>query len=246
MYYDITIGPKWFEIICNRAGELYSSSRTLESWNISNYARVLKFTDELSLINVRRFWEYYESMSKLSPRALGRLAKTFMSDFRKPFGTPGTKGMVMTCYRSLGPLFGEGREILGYLLDSLARTGNLGARRDTTARTYVNPLFAYSSIADERCALPAGMNPLSGFQVTSALVDTLAPVSEGLSAYSNTLTAEEKAIRVVTYTKDQFKARCSAFQNSPSVTIYHYNDEVVRICYSLQSRLDSSVANIYD
>jgi hypothetical protein len=122
----------------------------------------------------------------------------------------------------------------------------LGARRDTTARTYVNPLFAYSSIADERCALPAGMNPLSGFQVTSALVDTLAPVSEGLSAYSNTLTAEEKAIRVVTYTKDQFKARCSAFQNSPSVTIYHYNDEVVRICYSLQSRLDSSVANIYD
>ena len=65
IYYNITNNFECFEIICNRTEQLYSLSKTLESWNLSKY---IKFTDQNSLTNVRRFWDYYGSMFKQSSR----------------------------------------------------------------------------------------------------------------------------------------------------------------------------------
>ena len=104
-----------------------------------------------------------------------------MSDFRKTFTELSMHSMMMMGYRSLGPLFHEGREILPYLFDSLARTGNVGGK-DSKANSHVNPLFVYSSIADDRCALPTGMDPIAGFHIASALVATVIPVAEGLDS----------------------------------------------------------------
>ena len=51
---------------------------------------------------------------------------------------------------------------------------------------------------------------------------------------------------MVTCVKDQFKARCSAFRESGSITIYHSSDDIVRFCYSLRTLLDPSVDNMFD
>jgi len=250
IYYDITITSKCFAIICHRATELHSSSKTFESWNGSKYARILKFTDEISLMNVRRFWDYYGSMSKWSPRELASFRENFMSEFQfqmPTFTDPSVSGnMIMTGSRSLGPLFREGWQIIPHLFDSVTRTGNVGGK-SSKANSHINPLFVYSSIFYDRCMFPPGMSPFAGFHIASSLVSTTAPVSAGLPPYSSNLASDEKVIRIMTYTKDQFKARCAAFQKSrDSITIYHNTDDVVRFCYSVRSILDPSVDNIFD
>jgi MYND finger len=196
------------------------------------------------LTNVRRFWDYYGSMFKLSPTELASLSQKFVSDFRKTFRERSMHSMMTMGYRSLGPLFREGREILPHLFNSLARTGNVGGK-DSKANTHVNPLFVYSSITDDRCALPPGISPIAGFHIAPALVTTVIPV-EGLAPYSSNFTVEEKITRVVTYVKGQFRARCSAFRESRFITIYYNSDDIVRLCYSLRTLLDPSVDNIFD
>ena len=118
--------------------------------------------------------------------------------------------------------------------------------KDSKVNNHVNPLFVYSSIADDHCVLPPGMDPIAGFQIASALVTTVASVAEGLTPHSSNLTAKEKFMRVLRFARDEFKARCSAFRKGHSITIYHNCDDIVRFCYPLWTLLDPSVDNIFD
>src|SRR5271155_1532969 len=87
----------------------------------------LKFIDQISIMDVRRFWDYYALLSEKSPRALESFTQSFLSDFRK-FGETEKDSMMLTAYRSLGPLFPEGRDMIQYMLNSLRMTGNVGGK----------------------------------------------------------------------------------------------------------------------
>ena len=240
----MTVDPKCFDAICTRASLLYRLSMSVASWNASPYGKVLKFTDTFSQVDVRRFWDYYASMSTKSPRALETFTKNFLSDFRK-IGEAHPRSIMLTTYRSLGPLFREGSDMISYIIDSLRMTGNVG-EKELKPNSRVNPLFVYSSIAYDRCALPGGMTPIAGFHIASAFVDSTPGSVGGLTPYCGNLSAAEKSSRVVTCIKNRFQECCSAFQKTSSIKIYHHTDDVVRFCYSLQSKLDTSADNFYD
>lgn len=250
VYFDITITPKCFDTICNRSAILYRSSQSLDAWNTTPYGRVLKFTDQTSLTDVRRFWDYYASMSKMPSRALDTFTETFMMDFRKLYNVAEGETMFSTIYRSFGPVFRAGKDIFHDILKPYKQSGNFGDATKLNRGNRVNPLFVFSSIAYDRCALPRGMSQMAPFHVGSAFVYTTtaseSPSNE-LAPYSSDLSPAEKVNRVTKCIKSQFKNWCSAFQKTQGViTIYHHTDDVPRFCYSLQTYLDPSVKSIYE
>ena len=151
----------------------------------------------------------------------------------------------MTAYRSLGPLFVVQSKPLTHLLISYNDTGNIEGKR-WKGDINVNPLFVYSSIAHNRCALHGGTTPTAGFHIASAFVDLNPPSIMTTSSDSSRPTTTQTAVLVVTYMKNQFAEWCVAFRKSSSVTIYHHCDDVVRFSYTLQTNLDPTTPNIFD
>ena len=82
IYFDVSIDSKCFDQICKQAGRLVSLSENISDWHNSKYGKFLTFVEEKSLHNVRTFWQYYNSLSKLSLQERTEFSSKFMTDFR--------------------------------------------------------------------------------------------------------------------------------------------------------------------
>ena len=172
-----------------------------------------------------------------------------MTDFRNLYNVLKVADPIFgSIYRAFGPVFREGTKIVYDTLRPYRHSGNFGDATALKPANHVNPLFVYSSIAFDRCALPRGMTQMTPFHVSSAFVYTTSGSSvDGLAPYSSALSPAERVTRMTTCIKTQFKDWCSAFRKAGSgVTIYHHTDDILRFCYALQSHLDPSTHNIFE
>lgn len=151
IYFDVSIDSKYFDQICEQAGRLVSLSENISDWHDSDYGKFLTFVDEKSLHNVRTFWQYYDSLSKLSLQERTEFTSKFMRDFRAIFEQTIGEKSILKGLCALGPTFPAGSGVIPKQLTSFWTTGIVGKiNSKTSLGCSVNPLFVYSTVGLQR------------------------------------------------------------------------------------------------
>lgn len=114
-----------------------------------------------------------------------------------------------------------------------------------------NPLFVYSAVSHDQCAIHFGTSPILAFHCASALADIESDANEYSPSYSGSMINEQKLTRVMKTVKIQFKCWCSTFREAASsestkIVICHYTGESLQLCYALQRHINVSRTNRYE
>lgn len=242
IYFDVSIDPTCFDRICQQADHLTSLSETISDWHNSKYGKVLTFADEKTLHDVRTFWKHYNSLSKFSLRELLKFSADFMKDFLQIYEETSGHKFALGSLRALGPTLLADTDIPSKTRLSFWNTGIVGKQGfKVPAGYFANPLFVFSTVGYDQCAIHFGTDPVSGFHCASAFTDIKPDANEYSDSYSHFMTEEEKLARIVNTAKIHFKSWCSTFREvtsseSTKIAICHYTGDALRLCYALQCR----------
>ena len=240
IYFDVSVDSTCFDQICKQAGRLISLSENISDWHDSKYGKILTFVDEKSLLNVRTIWQYYHSLSNLSLQERTEFSSKFMKDFGNIFEDTFHEKSILRGLRAFGPIVIEEMDVIQKLLVSFWSTGIVGKTGSKPPTGYlVNPLFVYSTVGHDQCAIDSETDPILAFHCTSTLTDIRSDATEYCGLYSDSLTDKQKVSRVVKSVKIQFKSWCSTFRAvissiSTKITICNYTGDALQLCYALQ------------
>ncbi|KAF2823611.1 hypothetical protein CC86DRAFT_422601 [Ophiobolus disseminans] len=239
IYYHVFINLDALHLIQTQAKKLLTHTKSMEIWQQSKYANIVRFCDSTTLKSVAKLWELYainQSQKSLYREIQERLKRQWNAAKRYQAGrTPGG-GFILDGLRSRAPLLGEG------LLDVSARYHSHWKRgtcfEDRTMiqeMTIANPLLVC-----ERAGLMLhyGTTPTAGFHLSSMYARSSAtspssmPTSRDLEAQSM-----PKDMRAAL---EQLRAWCDAFRHAAArVTIRYVNSDAIALCHVLQQQQSS-------
>ena len=176
-----------------------------------------------------------------------------MTDFRHIYEETSDEKPVLQGLRAFGPTFIAATGIIPKPLDSFWNTGIVGKTDSTTPPPgyFVNPLFVYSTVGHDQCAIHSDTDPTLAFHCASALVDIKSDATEYCGLYLDSLTDNQKLSRFVKTEKLQFKSWCSTFREvilsmSTKLVICYYTGDALQLCYALQRHIGLPQNNIHE
>lgn len=205
------------------------------SWSSSKYGNWIRFLDEDTRSRVCNVWSQYaktETFTRSEKQRFdlrGRKGFTGLYDTKIPHMSHSVGGA-----RSAGAQAVESVETMSTAFKQYWKTGVVGGiPEDVLAlgddgKGRMNPMFAISSASNGDFALHYGRDPLLGFHLVEAF--------DGVSA------TKEAIKNVVALAKSQFRKWCISFfrwTEESRIRLVLCSEEVVRLCYTLQSHLRS-------
>ena len=215
------------KILRNQANSLLRASTSYDSWLSSPYGRFINFLDKHTLAQLRQYWVQYATTKPTDPsEARIRMAIAKRSE---QIGT----SSFLTGLRSAGPMWSEAMDTMSHLYTIFWQTGVAGGNfEDLTAlgndaKGFVNPMFAISSAPAGDFAVHYGTEPLLGFHLAEAFVDTVGDQKN----------VTESAARAVRIAKTQFHDWCLSFKKyveKEHIFINLFCGEALALCHELQ------------
>ena len=244
LFYHFYVPQNSINILRNQANSLLQASASYDSWLSSSYGRFINFLDKHTLAQLRQYWVQYATIK--SPDHLEIRTRMAIAKRGEKIATSGS----LTGLRSAGPMWGEAMDIISHVYRSFWQTGVAGGNlEDLTAlghnnRGFVNPMFAVSSAPAGDFAVHYGTEPLLGFHLAEAFVDTVG------SPKANVIESVARAVRVA---KTQFHDWCLSFKKyaeRENVLISFFCGEALALCHELQVKhlrkdAQSNIARAY-
>ena len=198
------------DVIRNQAQKLVLLTETSEDWTSSPYGEIVTIANTETFRALRLIWAKYATpLSSESPVSEQFLA-AIKQVFDKHYNNDAFTSTVTRSFGALAMHTGDmtARDIAINHMQQFWKHGVVDPE-DLPGELLCNPLFVYSSIADDNFAVHPDTSPLAVFHLAPALTN-LAPESPFYQDILDNKTDVRQ--RVVLVAKMQFKAWCSAFQ----------------------------------
>ncbi|KAG9119096.1 hypothetical protein FRC07_006062, partial [Ceratobasidium sp. 392] len=200
IFYHLKLTEHVASILSGHARNLVNLSETTQTWIKSKYGSFVKFVDERSLSEVRRYWISYAEFPNLSSIRLDKLNKeqaAMSAALTKILKTKQNIGIS----RSATVVWDEASQSVSDQFGQYWKHGTTATtNKDIQKTTLLNPMFCYSQAYGETFSGVPNITFPQGFHFAPAFVSVeVDPVG------SNVTTAMAKA-------KQQFKASCAALE----------------------------------
>lgn len=216
------------EAQCQR---LLDASTSLDAWNESAYSSFLRFCNEHTRLELRRYWQLYVDTGKLPPARKQKIKEILLSGMKK----------VRSVYKTAHP---GSRSAGPFILESLPLAAQVYSRFWTTGTTFVsekaassarniNPTFVYTLLGTD-FSVHFGTTPIAPFHI--------APVF--LRPDPASVTESD----LVDCAKSQFRRWVVSFRKSLQkrpgrIVVRLFCGEALGFCYALaEYRLTGSVS----
>ncbi|KAF2034802.1 hypothetical protein EK21DRAFT_55723 [Setomelanomma holmii] len=236
IYYHVFIDVDTLSLIQAQAKKLLALAKSMNDWDQSSYASVIRFCDSITLKSVSKLWQLYATNQ--SQVGLYRKTQEMLKDQWKAAKRyqvdmiPGASS-VLNGLRSAAPLVEKGLSDVSARYHSYWKTGTcFEDKKLIQEATIANPLFACQRSG---LLLHYGTAPTTGFHLSSMYAR--------LSAASPLAVPDSKFAGFQSMTKDlravlgQLSAWCSAFRSCATRVIIRYvNSDAIALCHVLQHR----------
>ena len=230
-------------------------SSPLSDWHKSNCGKILPIIDFDTLSKVRNFWHQYAVFADTAKSEREKARDRFLKDFCQQIDIFALGGL-----RSIGAPFFEAMKVVPEAFQRYWKTGVVGGLPALVGRGQeLNPLFVYSNVGGDKCAVHYGTDPILGFHCGTAFSRT---IGEGgtrhrsLKQFNKDASTDEMIELLSKTAMLEFKSWCSAFQSSarralrePEILkIYSFCGDALEFSLLLRSRLDEREqrSNIYE
>ena len=169
-YYNVVVTSHMSKAIHDRAELLVRTSESFSEWHQSKYGQILRINDSESLTKIREYWVKYASVAEQSLNKQNQMRDEFMRGFRQIRNR--VNQISVSGFRSVGATCLDAGEAIIESFKRFWDTSVIGSLPEFTKdATFLNPLFVYSKIGGNRCAIHYGTDPILGFHCSSAFVD---------------------------------------------------------------------------
>ena len=208
---------------------------SMETWEGCGYAKVLRIVNEETLLFLRSFFTLYSNASISQDDVLQKFRLGTHKVFRKYYQEDEDFSTTLT--RSFGVLATASIVIANAHMQRFWESGYTDIDDfHNTPRS--NPLFAYSSAADDTFAVHHELNPLAAYHLSAIFPDLTSNSPFQQSSAKSFHQVQANIKRVVKAAKGQFNAWCSAFQqsikNSGNVVLRFVIADPIAFCFALQ------------
>jgi hypothetical protein len=228
MYYHFFLSSEALEALLTHVKRLLEASRSMDIWNLSLYAKTLRFLSGATLRKIRGFWQNYlafydgedsktstlASMQEVFRRSGASETGVFLNGSRS-LGIHGTSDSATKCMSDAFRAYWATGVVAGNKKDAS------NVRQEGSGRT--NALLTLSSAPLGKLAVHYGSDPLLGFR--------LPEVFDKDSKAMDTLGCLADAAKL------QFMSWCHSFISHielDTVVVQFHCGEAVSLCYELQ------------
>lgn len=216
----------------DHAADLVAASESTSTWTDSRYAKYITFLSQITLRELRKFWQQYTATGKLSAEERSAFDQGMRNSIDRASKTSiGSDHVPTNGIRCAGAHYENACEAVRLSLQGYSSTGVIcGNQADIrklgeNGKGRANPTFAFSSAPTKRYAVHYGINPVDSFHLAEVF-------DQGYRGDP----AHEKMGFVA---KAQFRTWCDAFvttvKESRIKVILHYGD-AISLCYKLQGQ----------
>ena len=229
IFYHIRLPDSDVTVLQDHASKLIEISETLAAWSTSQYGKVVNFTSQASLADVRRFWQQYadtKAYSRDEVVTFEARARSELAAINEYLSNPmagGPRG-----YRSTGAhSFSSVKDMLD-AIKTYWKTGVVGGNnRDVMALNSaisgrLNPTMVISSAPNGAFSIDYEHDPLHGFHLAEV--------------FDTDMTSDQRQERMAAVVKAQFRAWCHSFAKhiyEDSVNILIHSGDAINLCYEL-------------
>ncbi|CAI7623202.1 unnamed protein product [Penicillium glandicola] len=232
LFYHFRIDEGSLDLLQTQTTKLLSLSTSLQTWQQSQYGRVIRICDRVSLERVRDMWKFYGEkregdVLRLFKKKLNdgmRISQEFQ---KSVFGDSIT---MLTGIRAAAPMCLEATRDLGDLYKNYWAFGT--TETDETARSLAvnsNPMFAPK---DGNMFLHYGTDPVLGFHIGPCY----API-ERTSPYSRSFSEKPGLHEIINTAKTEFWTWTKSFRAhsmADLITLRFFVGDAVAFAYTLQ------------
>ncbi|CAG7946889.1 unnamed protein product [Penicillium nalgiovense] len=232
IFYHFRIDDSSLNVLQTQITKLLSLSTSLPTWQQSQYGRVIRISDHISLERVRDMWRFYGQ--KREGDVLSRFTKhvddgmRMSQQFQK--WVIGEKTTVATGIRAAAPACMQATLDLRHLYKSYWAFGT--TETDEAARSLAvnfNPMFVPK---DGNMFLHYGTDPVLGFHISSCY----API-EPTSPHSGSSSEKPELHEIIKCTRTEFGTWTKSFRahsTADLITLRFFVGDAVAFVYALQ------------
>lgn len=227
LYYHFRIDEASLQLLQRQARKLHSLAVSLETWDESNYGKLINFCDRGSLEKVKKMWNFYGTERNESE--LSRFEEHFEACIQKSNQHKAHMGvgMNLTGFRSSNPAGLHSINDLDSLHNHYWQYGSVELNQSRLSHAVrANPMFAS---LEEHVVMHYGTDPLLGFHLATAFAPLLPTSPLFLSS------AESKLGRVVEAAKSEFRLWTISFRRHlKSVNLRFFVGDALAFSHYLQ------------
>jgi hypothetical protein len=243
-FYSILIDEACLRVICRQARALVGVSKSLSDWHNSSYGQILKIIDSATLTKLHQVWVEYAKFRDFTQSQLASLRNSFLREFRDIYEKKFQDQISLGAVRSAGAPYMTSPKTVMDVFEQFWRTGVIsGLAELTSAANYLNPLFLYSSVGGDHCAIHYGSDPISGFHCGSAFVDILPSLLSSSTKFAEIANIPDSVTRMAKTAILEFTSWCVSFQSTVSrgihtpglLSVSHVCVDALEFCHTLQA-----------
>src|SRR5436190_6036381 len=203
--HDFYITEEALEMIRAQSEKLARHLHSFETWERSNYAKILHVINEETLTSLRDFFTKYASASPNRSQFKAAVNKIYRQCYKD------VQGFISVLTKSFGVLAAASLIISNHHTQQFWESG-VADIADLPNSTMVNPLFVYSSIASDKFAVNSAIDPLSAYHLSAFLPELTSEYTfaQATANFDESLRINIK--NVVNEAKKQFVLWSFAFQ----------------------------------
>lgn len=232
LFYHFRIDERSLDLLQSQTTKLLSLSTSMRTWQESEYGRVIRMCDRISLERLRDMWRFYGE--KREGDVLRRFKKKLddgmriSQEFQK--SVLGDEMNVITGIRAAAPACLQATRAVGDLYKNYWAFGT--TETDETARSLAvnsNPMFAPK---DGNMILHYGTDPVLGFHIGSCY----SPI-EPMSPHSGSSSDNHELREIVKTAKTEFGTWTKSFRAhsmADLITLRFFVGDAVAFAYALQ------------
>jgi hypothetical protein len=209
IFHDLYIDDESMDVIRNQAQKLVLLTEASEDWTSSPYGEIVTIANTETFRALRLIWAKYTTPLRSESPVSEQFHAAIKQVFDKHYNKDGFTSTVTRSFGALAMHAGDmtARDITINHMQQFWKHGVVDPE-DLPGELLCNPLFVYSSIADDTFAVHPDTSPLAVFHLAPALTN-LAPDSPFYQDILDNKTDVRQ--KVVLVAKMQFKAWCAAF-----------------------------------
>ncbi|KAI9800007.1 MAG: hypothetical protein M1833_003536 [Piccolia ochrophora] len=174
IFYHLFVPESCLQTLQKQAYSLLQASESSESWRSSKYGKFLKFLDNSTMRQLRKYWSLYSSIIDSTTEDHQDTDQRARAAVRETYNRHIGTGVSGSGFRSAGPLWMHALPVMSAAHKGFWKTGVVGGNLEDQARLgnlgkgYVNPMFTVSSSPTKNFAVHYGTDPLLGFNLAEA------------------------------------------------------------------------------
>jgi hypothetical protein len=251
IFHDFYINSAALEMICAQSAKLGRLSSTMETWGNGPYGDILRVVNTETLQKLREIWSEYANAlnSKDSiQKHFQKATRKVVDDHYSPVGDDQHE-YISPLTRSFGIMATGSNSVASQHMQQFWSSG-VADSEDRPIDPIWNPLFVYTSVAQDKFVVNNSTTPLAIFHLASVVTEfeTETLFGRPRPARTSLQTVLRNVRKTVSAAKLQFNNWCTAFQqfvkasntNTGRITIRFAVADPLALCHALQQRTDPS------